>query len=125
MAQQTTASSDVTWTWTRANKAEKAIKRAKARQDRLAAETTASPETTISAFEQNRRDAARAEYESFEFVTVNEEWVNVVNTSYDDERGHIYSVQVSEGEAVGCSCPHDTYREGKCKHRRAVESEYV
>lgn len=46
--------------------------------------------------------------------------VNVQNQNYN-EPGHIYSVEVENGHAVGCSCPNATYRGSHCKHQMAVE----
>lgn len=51
--------------------------------------------------------------------------VNVHNQNYgecDDPLAHIYSVEVTDGKATGCSCPHATYRDAHCKHQRAVEA---
>ena len=49
--------------------------------------------------------------------------VNVQNDNYGDDAGaHIYSVRVKGGHAVGCSCPHATYRGAHCKHQQAVEA---
>jgi hypothetical protein len=134
MAQQTGAGVD----WNRAHKGEQAAARAAAREDERATAATAgtaSPATptgagegesepvTVENTEQATLDAARAEFEAFEFIPVKEGWVNVANTSYAEPRKHVYSVRVSGETAAGCSCPHDTYREGKCKHRRAVEAD--
>jgi hypothetical protein len=50
-------------------------------------------------------------------------YVNVQNDSYGDDSGaHIYSVEVADGAAVGCSCPHAVHRGAHCKHQVAVEN---
>ena len=49
--------------------------------------------------------------------------VNVENQSYGDDAGdHVYSVEVNDGEAVGCSCPHAVHRGAHCKHQAAIEN---
>jgi len=48
-------------------------------------------------------------------------YVNVRNDSYS-EGDHIYSVEVDDGEATGCSCPHAIHRGAHCKHQVAVEN---
>jgi len=69
-------------------------------------------------------DERRAQFEQFSFRLAGSH-VNVANHSYgDDEAGeHCYSVEIANGQAVGCSCPHWTHRSpsGGCKHMRAVE----
>ena len=133
MAQHTAAvATDAgTANWTRWNKVEEGAKRADAREEAIAAQesnapqTTTDPQTTITAFEQSERDSRRAEWEAFKFIPVTEGWVNVANTSHDEPKQHVYSVKVEDDEATQCSCPHDKYREGKCKHRRAVENGHL
>jgi hypothetical protein len=67
-------------------------------------------------------DEKRAVWEQFRFTVCPNGYVNVENLSYGDESGdHIYSVEVSNGSATGCSCPHATYRDAHCKHQHAVE----
>lgn len=68
-------------------------------------------------------DEKRAKYERFEMTVLDGEgsgYVNVRNTSYS-EGDHTYSVEVRNGETVGCSCPHATHRGAHCKHQIAVE----
>jgi len=68
-------------------------------------------------------DEKRAEYEQFNMVVLNEEgsgYVNIRNSSYSNGN-HTYSVEVSDGETVGCSCPHHQHRDAHCKHQVAVE----
>jgi hypothetical protein len=77
-------------------------------------------------------DEKRARFEQFSFrVPTDSEgepigFANVANHSYgDSEAGeHCYSVEIANGEAIGCSCPHRTHRSpsGGCKHMRAVEN---
>jgi hypothetical protein len=70
-------------------------------------------------------DERRAQFEQFSFRLAGSH-VNVANHSYgDDEAGeHCYSVEIANGEAIGCSCPHWTNRRpsGGCKHMRATEN---
>jgi hypothetical protein len=67
-------------------------------------------------------DEQRATWEEYRFTVCPNGFVNVENLSYGDESGdHIYSVEVSNGSATGCSCPHATYRDARCKHQIAVE----
>ena len=67
-------------------------------------------------------DEKRALFERFAMTVCANGVVNVANQSYGDDAGaHIYSVEVTDGEAVGCSCPHATYRDAHCKHQRSVE----
>ena len=68
-------------------------------------------------------DEKRAQYERFQFTVCANGMVNVRNDSYGDDAGaHIYSVEVANGEAVGCSCPHHVHRGAHCKHQVAVEN---
>jgi hypothetical protein len=80
--------------------------------------------TTNPADESVSIDEQRAQYEQFSFRLAGSH-VNVANHSYgDDEAGeHCYSVEIANGQAVRCSCPHWTHRSpsGGCKHMRAVE----
>ena len=48
--------------------------------------------------------------------------VNVCNRSHNDDKNHTYSVEVADGEAVGCSCPHAVHRGATCKHMIAVQN---
>ena len=67
-------------------------------------------------------DEKRARFERFGMTVCANGYVNVENQSYGDDSGaHIYSVEVSNGEAVGCSCPHAVHRGAHCKHQVAVE----
>lgn len=67
-------------------------------------------------------DEQRATWEEYRFTVCPNGFVNVENLSYGDESGdHIYSVEVSNGSVTGCSCPHATYRDARCKHQIAVE----
>ena len=53
-------------------------------------------------------------------------FVNVRNDSHGDDAGaHIYSVEVTDGEATGCSCPHAIHRGAHCKHQVAVENSSI
>ena len=71
-------------------------------------------------------DERRAEWERFSMTVLNGEgsgYVNVRNDSHGDDAGaHIYSVEVNDGEATGCSCPHHVHRDAHCKHQVAVEN---
>jgi hypothetical protein len=72
-------------------------------------------------------DEQRARWESanFRMTVCANGVVNVHNQNYgecDDPLAHIYSVEVTDGKATGCSCPHATYRDAHCKHQRAVEA---
>jgi hypothetical protein len=69
-------------------------------------------------------DERRAAYEEFSFRVPAEGFVNVANHSYgDSEAGeHCYTVEIANGEAIDCSCPHATYRDAHCKHQVACES---
>jgi hypothetical protein len=67
-------------------------------------------------------DERRAEWEEFQFTVCPEVgYVNVANLSHGDANDHTYSVEVKNGEAVGCSCPHAIHRGAHCKHQIAVE----
>lgn len=70
-------------------------------------------------------DEQRAQYEQFSFRLAGSH-VNVANHSYGDENAgeHCYSVEIDDGQAVGCSCPHWQQRApvGGCKHMRATEN---
>lgn len=69
-------------------------------------------------------DELRAEWEGANYgMTVCANGVvNVRNDNYGDDAGaHIYSVEVADGHAVGCSCPNAKYRNAHCKHQIAVE----
>ena len=82
--------------------------------------TKTPPDESVSIDEQ------RAQYEQFSFRLAGRH-VNVANHSYGDEKAgeHCYTVEVTDGEAVSCSCPHWTNRRpsGGCKHMRAVENQ--
>ena len=68
-------------------------------------------------------DERRAEWERFTMTVCENGVVNVRNDSHGDTAGdHIYSVRVEGRSAVGCSCPHATYRNAHCKHQIAVEN---
>ena len=68
-------------------------------------------------------DEKRAAAERFAMTVCANGVVNVRNDSYGDDAGaHIYSVEVTDGEAVGCSCPHHVHRSAICKHMIAVEN---
>ena len=70
-------------------------------------------------------DEQRAEWEGANYgMTVCANGVvNVENRNYGDDSGaHTYSVEVVDGAATGCSCPHATHRGAHCKHQRAVEA---
>ena len=67
-------------------------------------------------------DERRAAAERFAMTVCANGVVNVRNDSYGDDAGdHVYSVEVNDGEAVGCSCPHHVHRGAHCKHQIAVE----
>ena len=69
-------------------------------------------------------DERRAEWERFTMVVCGGDgggYVNIQNDSHDDPSEHIYTVEVANGETVGCTCPHALYRDAHCKHQRAVE----
>ena len=62
--------------------------------------------------------------EHFQFSVPSEGIAAVTNTRHDEHREHTYAVNVAQtGETTACSCPADEYQPGRCKHRRAVESE--
>jgi len=64
----------------------------------------------------------RAQWEEFQFTVCPEVgYVNVCNRSHNDDAAHTYSVEVNDGEAVGCSCPHAVHRGAHCKHQIGVE----
>lgn len=66
----------------------------------------------------------RAQWESFEFaVCPGVGKVNIVNTSYNDDGNHTYTVSVEDGEATDCTCPANQHRPGACKHRVAVSQQ--
>ena len=65
-------------------------------------------------------DAKRANYERFAMTVCENGYVNVCNKSHNDDKNHTYSVAVSDGEVVGCSCPHHVHRGAHCKHMRSV-----
>lgn len=68
-------------------------------------------------------DERRAEWEEFQFTVCPEVgYVNVANLSHGDANDHTYSVEVTDGEATGCSCPHAVHRGVHCKHQIAVEN---
>ena len=68
-------------------------------------------------------DEKRARFERFVMTVCTNGVVNVANQSYGDDAGdHVYSVEVNDGEAVGCSCPHHVHRGAHCKHQVAVEN---
>ena len=71
-------------------------------------------------------DEQRAQWERFSMTVLGGEgggYVNVRNDSHGDDAGaHIYSVEVRDGAATGCSCPHATHRGAHCKHQVAVEN---
>jgi hypothetical protein len=78
---------------------------------------------TTSADESESVDEKRAQYERMAFTVCRNGVVNVRNDSYGDDSGaHIYSVEVADGAAVGCSCPHAVHRGAHCKHQVAVEN---
>ena len=70
-------------------------------------------------------DEQRARWERFSMTVLDGDgggYVNVRNDSYgDDASAHTYSVEVDDGVAVGCSCPHAVHRGAHCKHQVAVE----
>lgn len=66
-------------------------------------------------------DEQRAEWEEFQFTVCETGHVNVCNKSHNNDANHTYSVEVNDGEAVGCSCPHHVHRDAHCKHQVAVE----
>jgi hypothetical protein len=70
-------------------------------------------------------DEQRAQWERFSMTVLGGEgggYVNVRNDSHgDDASDHIYSVEVRDGEATGCLCPHAVHRGAHCKHQVAVE----
>lgn len=68
-------------------------------------------------------DEQRARWEgaNFGMTVCANGYVNVENRNYN-EAGHIYSVRVEGGAAVGCSCPHAVHRRAHCKHQVAVEN---
>ena len=70
-------------------------------------------------------DEQRARWERFSMTVLGGDgsgYVNVRNDSHGDDAGaHIYSVEVRDGEATGCSCPHAVHRGAHCKHQVAVE----
>ena len=66
----------------------------------------------------------KANAETFAFAPITDAGrVNVANQSYDDVAAHTYTVTVdARGHATeSCTCPSDTYHDGPCKHREAVE----
>lgn len=69
-------------------------------------------------------DLTAEERTAFEFAVPTPGKVNIANTSYgaEETREHTYTVDVENGSATGCTCPDDSYRPGRCKHRDAVES---
>ena len=67
-------------------------------------------------------DERRAEWEEFQFTVCETGHVNVCNRSHNDDKNHTYSVEVTDGEATGCSCPHAVHRGAHCKHQVAVEN---
>jgi hypothetical protein len=83
--------------------------------------------TTKATREQEASESAderRAQWERFSMTVLDGEgggYVNVRNDSHDGG-GHIYSVHVEGGSVDGCSCPHATYRNARCKHQVAVEN---
>ena len=67
-------------------------------------------------------DEKRAQYERMQFTVCENGYVNVCNQSHNDDKNHTYSVEVTDGEATGCSCPHAVHRGAHCKHQIAVEN---
>jgi hypothetical protein len=67
-------------------------------------------------------DERRAEWERFSMTVCPNGYVNVCNRSHNDDGNHTYSVEVTDGEATGCSCPHAIHRGAHCKHQVAVEN---
>jgi DUF1680 family protein len=67
-------------------------------------------------------DEKRAQYERMQFTVCENGYVNVCNQSHNDDSDHTYSVEVNDGEATGCSCPHAIHRGAHCKHQVAVEN---
>jgi hypothetical protein len=68
-------------------------------------------------------DERRAEWEEFQFTVCPEVgYVNVANLSHGDANNHTCSMEVNDGEATGCSCPHAVHRGAHCKHQIAVEN---
>ena len=69
-------------------------------------------------------DERRAHWERFTMTVLNGKGAGYVNVRNDSHDGgdHIYSVHVENGSADGCSCPHATYRDARCKHQVAVEN---
>lgn len=67
-------------------------------------------------------DEQRAQWEgaNYGMMVCRNGVVNVENRNYN-EPGHISSVEVADGRAVGCSCPHATHCGAHCKHQVAVE----
>jgi len=71
-------------------------------------------------------DEKRAEWEEFQFTVCPEVgYVNVANRSHNDDSNHTYSVEVNDGEAVDCSCPHHVHRGATCKHMIAVSNSLI
>lgn len=74
--------------------------------------------------EQETVDEQRSNYERFDIAVCQGGvgYVNVRNLSYgENSSDHIYSVEIEDGHAVGCSCPHATHRGAFCKHQRVVQ----
>jgi hypothetical protein len=67
-------------------------------------------------------DEKRAEWEEFQFTVCETGHVNVCNRSHNDDSNHTYSLEVADGEATGCSCPHHVHRGATCKHMIAVSN---
>ena len=67
-------------------------------------------------------DEKRAQYERMQFTVCANGYVNVCNESHNDDTNHTYSVEVTDGEAVDCSCPHHVHRGVTCKHMIAVSN---
>lgn len=70
------------------------------------------------------RVAKRARWEDMSFTLGAPGIVKVVNESYgaEERHRHAYLVNVTDGEATGCTCPAFDKYLGDCKHMAAVEA---
>lgn len=83
---------------------------------------TADAENSIDTEYQNRV-AKRARWEDFSFALGAPGHIKVRNHSHADPENHSYVVAVDGDGTSYCTCPADTHRSEKCKHRVACESQ--